>query len=209
MRLPKKTKVLVLFSSAVFLSLAGAYWFAHAADAIGARQAREMIQKMAGANLGPDQVQIKKISGGVGGGVIVEAQIETAFRFQKDKDGWRIADTRLGAGQWESFELIEEAIKKEKISRTNDLLQQIAVGIGAYKNERGQFVEAEDIATLLDLLAPRYLKTPRRFDLWGEELKYRGSPASYRLVSLGPDRKSGTKDDLVIENGELKTAEKK
>lgn len=209
MRLPKKTKVLVLFSSAAFLSLAGAYWFAHAADAIGARQAREMIQKMAGASLGPDQVQIKKISGGMGGGVIVEAQIETAFRFQKDKDGWRIVDTRLGSGQWESFELIEEAIKQEKIRRTNSLLQQIAAGIGAYKNDRGQFVEAEDIAKLLDLLAPRYLKTPRRFDLWGEELKYRGSADSYRLVSLGPDRKSGTKDDLILENGELKTVEKK
>jgi predicted transcriptional regulator len=209
MRLPEKPKSLVLFSCASLLSLVGAYWLARAADAIGAKQAREMIQKMAGASLGPDQVQIKKISGGVGGGVIVEAQIETAFRFQKDKDGWRIVETRLGAGQWESFELIEEAIKQEKIRRTTDLMRQIAVGIGAYKNERGQFVEAEEIAKLLDVLTPRYLKTPHRFDLWGEELKYHGSAGGYRLISLGPDRKSGTKDDLILENGELKTGEKK
>src|SRR5262249_37921812 len=127
----------------------------------------------------------------------------------KDKNGWRIAEARLGAGQWESFELIEEAIRQEKIRRTNALLQQIATGIVAYKNERGQFVEADEITKLLDLLSPRYLKSPQRFDLWGQELEYRGSANAYRLLSIGPDRKLGTKDDLIIENGELKTGAEK
>src|SRR5262249_3288170 len=175
MRLPMKPRNLVLFSSAAFLTVAGAFWLVNAADVIGARQARELIQKLAGATLSPEQVQIKKISGGIGGGVVVEAQIDTAFRFTKDKNGWRIAEARLGAGQWESFELIEEAIRQEKIRRTNALLQQIATGIVAYKNERGQFVEADEITKLLDLLSPRYLKSPQRFDLWGQELEYRGS----------------------------------
>ena len=198
---------LALFGSGALLLGSGAYWWVEAADTIGVKQARELIQNIAGANFTKDQVQIKNISSGVGGGgVVVEAQIETAFRLTKGKDGWQITEARLGSGQWESFELIEEALRREKIRRTSELLKQIADGIGAYKNDRGKFMETEKIGELLDFLSPRYLKKPRRFDLWGEELVFRGSADGYRLVSNGPDRKSGTKDDLVIENGALKTS---
>ncbi len=186
--------------------LAGVFWLGVAADELSVGQARELIQNIAGANLTKDQVRIKSVSPGVGGGgVIVEAQIETAFRFTKDKDGWRIAEARLGAGQWESFELIEEALRREKVRRTNELMRQIADGLGAYKNERGRFVEAGRISELLDFLSPRYVRSPQRVDLWGKEFEYQGSATSYRLISYGPDRKSGTKDDLIIENGALKT----
>ena len=186
--------------------IAGAFWLGAAADDIDVKQARELIQNIAGANLTQDQVRIKNISPGVGGGeVIVEAQIETAFLLTKGKDGWRIAEARLGAGHWESFELIEEALRREKVRRTNDLLRQIAEGLGAYKTDRGQFVESDRIAVLLDFLSPRYVKSPQRVDLWGKELEYQGSPTNYRLISYGPDRKSGTKDDLIIENGALRS----
>lgn len=205
MKLRAKPRTFALFGLGSLLLAASAFWLTNAADTIGVRQARELIQKIGGANLKKEQVQIKNISSGVGG-VIVEAQIETAFRLTKGKDGWRIAEARLGAGQWESFELIEEGVRREKIRRTSALLQQLANGIGAYKNDRGQFVESERVAELLDYLSPRYLKTPQRFDLWGEEFEYRGSATSYRLFSSGPDRRSGTKDDLVIENGALITS---
>ena len=207
MKAQNKLRNLALFGSGALLLASGAFWLANASDTIGVKQARELIQNIAGANLSKDQVQIKNISSGVGGGgVVVEAQIETAFRLTKGKDGWRITEARLGAGQWESFELIEEALRREKIRRTNDLMKQIADGIEAYKNERGQFMETEKIGELLDFLSPRYLKAPRRFDLWGEEFEFRGSAANYRLISYGPDRKSGTKDDLIVENGALKTS---
>ncbi len=206
MKLRIKRCDFTIFGLGAILLMMGAIWMVDAAEGIGARQARELIQNIAGANLDKDQVHIKNISSGIGGGgVIVEAQIETAFRFTKGKDGWRISDARLGAGQWESFELIEEALRREKIRRTNDQLRQLADGLGAYKNDRGQFVEADKISILLDFLSPRYLKIPQRFDLWGEEFEYRGSADNYRLISLGPDRKSGTKDDLIVENGQLKS----
>jgi hypothetical protein len=206
MKLQIKPRRLVFLGLGAFLLAAGAFWLADAADVIGVRQARELLQNIAGANLKRDQVQIKNISAGIAsGGAIVEAQIETAFRFEKGKDGWRIAEVRLGDRQWESFELIEEAVRREKVRRTNVMLQQIADGIGAYRSERGQFVDTDDIAELLDFISPRYLKIPHRFDLWGEQFKYRGSATSYRLISSGPDRKSGTKDDLIIENGALQT----
>src|SRR5215470_12205529 len=169
---------LLLFGLSALPLIGGAFWLGAAADDISVKHARELIQNIAGANLTQDQVRIKNISGGVGGGgVIVEAQIETAFRLTKGKDGWRIAEARLGAGQWESFELIEEALRREKVRRTNDMLRQIADGLEAYKNERGQFMETEKIGELLDFLSPRYLKAPRRFDLWGEEFEFRGSAA--------------------------------
>lgn len=207
MKAQNKLRNLALLGSGAIVLASGAFWLVDAADTIGVKQARELIQNIAGANLTKDQVQIKNISSGVGGGgVVVEAQIETAFRLTKGKDGWRITEARLGAGQWESFELIEEALRREKIRRTNELLQQIADGISAYKNERGQFMETEKFAELLDFLSPRYLKAPRRFDLWGEEFEYRGSASTYRLASHGPDRKSGTKDDLIVENGALRTS---
>jgi hypothetical protein len=206
MELRIKSRRRSLFGLGALPLLAGVFWLGAAADDISVRQARELIQNIAGANLTNDQVRIKNISAGVGGGgVIVEAQIETAFRITKGKDGWRIAEARLGAGQWESFELIEEALRREKVRRTNDLLRQIADGLGAYKSERGRFVEADRVAELLDFLSPRYVKSPQRIDLWGEELEYQGSATRYRLISCGPDRKSGTKDDLIIENGALKT----
>ena len=204
MKLRIKSGRLWLFALGALPLIAGAFLLGAAADEIGVRQARELIQNIAGANLTKDQVQIKNISGGVGS-VIVEAQIETAFRLTKGKDGWRIAEARLGAGQWESFELIEEALRREKVRRTNDLLRQIADGLGAYKSDRGQFVESDRIGELLDFLFPRYVKSPQRVDLWGKELEYQGSATSYRLISYGPDRKSGTKDDLIIENGALKS----
>lgn len=206
MKLRTKSGHLSLFAVGSLPLIAGAFWLGAATDDIGVKQARELIQTIAGANLTQDQVRIKNISSGVGGGgVIVEAQIETAFRLTKDKDGWRVAEARLGSGQWESFELVEEALRREKVRRTNNMLRQIADGLGAYKNDRGRFVESDRITELLDFLSPRYVRSPQPVDLWGKELEYQGSATSYRLISYGPDRKSGTNDDLIIENGALKT----
>lgn len=197
-----------MWLAVVALSFLGGAWAAGAAaDTLSVKQARELLQHLAGANLSKDQVQIKKVEAGIGGGgTIVEAQIETAFRVKKEKDGWKIADVRLGDRQWESFELIEEAIKREKARRTTALLMQLAEGLTAYQKERGQFADTDEIAELLDFLSPRYLSAAPRFDLWGKEFEYKGSSLNYRLSSAGPDGKRHTKDDLVIENGTLKTS---
>ena len=201
-----KSRTLVLLA-AICLAFASGIWLAgSAADVLSVKQARELLQRLAGANLSKDQVQIKKVEAGIGnGGAIVEAQIETAFRVKKEKDGWRVAEVRLGDRQWESFELIEEAIKREKARRTTALLQQLSDGLAAYQKERGQFAVADEIAALLDFLSPRYLSVAPRFDLWGKEFEYKGSTTGYRLSSAGPDGKKGTKDDLVVENGILKS----
>jgi hypothetical protein len=184
----------------------GVFLFASPGDTISVSKARELLQHIAGANLDKEQVRIKDISPSLtGGDVIVEAQIETAFRLSRENGDWRVSEVRLGDRQWESFDLLEEAVRREKVRRTTLMLKEFADGLSAYQRDRGRFVETEEIGELLDYLSPRYLPTPYRFDLWGKELKYRGKATNYRLVSAGPDRKPGTKDDLVIENGLLTT----
>jgi hypothetical protein len=176
------------------------------ADSISVKKARELIQNIAGAHLSKDQVQIKDVtSGAVGGDVIVEARIETAFRLTRENGDWRIAEVRLGDRQWESFELIEEGIRREKVRRTTAMLKALADGLIAYQRDRGRFAETDKIAELLDYLSPRYIATPYRFDLWGKQFEYRGTATSYRLISAGPDRKSDTNDDLVVENGVIRS----
>jgi len=185
--------------------LAGAWLMASAAETLSVRQARDLLQHLGGANLSKDQVQIKKIEAGAGGGAIIEAQIETAFRVQKEKSGWRIAEVRLGDRQWESFELIEEAVKREKMRRTTAILNKFAAGLQAYQQAHGQYAVTDEIDELLDYLSPRHIPLPSRFDLWGKQFDYDGSAASYRLISAGPDGKRGTKDDLILENGIIKS----
>jgi hypothetical protein len=206
MKLQFRLHLSVFLAAASGFLLASAIAYA-AAGGLTVRQARELLQNIAGASLKKDQVQILKISGGItGNDAIVEAQIETAFRVIKEKGNWRIAEVRFGDRQWESFELIEEAVRREKIRRTSLLLKKMAEAIEAYRKDFGQIPATKDIATLLDHISPRYITSPERFDYWGRQFEFRVEEGGYRLISSGPDLKSGTRDDLVVENGVLKVS---
>mgnify|MGYP000993133386 CR=1 FL=1 len=164
-----------------------------------AKQARELLRKLGGAELDADQVRIKTVSNGLGGNAVVEATIETAVRFKQKKGEWQVADIRLGDQHWESVELITEAVRREKTRRTEALLQTIAAALEAYKKEQGQYVIATDFNQMLDQLAPRYFPVTIRFDLWEQPLVYRSAGQEYRLTSSGPDLKADTSDDLILE----------
>jgi hypothetical protein len=126
------------------------------------------------------------------------------FAFRAAAATGRLPKCGLVIGNGESLDLVETALRHEKERRTTALLQRLAAGLEAYRREQGQFVTTEDIAVLLDYLAPRYLGDPLRFDWWGTQFVYRGTASSYQLSSAGADRKPGTPDDLVIENGALR-----
>lgn len=173
--------------------------------ALDAARAREMLRHLGGGELPKAQVRIKSVQSGVtGSDAIVEAQIETAYRFARTDDGWKLAEVRLGDRHWESVELISEAVRREKIRRTTLIMQQLAEGLDAYRRERGAYVVAEEIIRLLDQLPPRYASL--RLDLWGNPFIYRGTASGYQLISAGPDQQSGTGDDLIVENGTLRPA---
>ena len=189
-----------LLAIAVALSFVAVVAFARE---LGAREAREKIAQALGFDK-PDRVHIKHISHGPGSEAIVEAQFDAAFRFTTDKDGkWQAVEVRTADRQWESIELIQTAIQKEKALRTTAELRTIATALEAYRRETGSYVKAETGAALIDQLTPRYMNTILRLDAWSHELDYRGTPASYRLASSGADGKSGTEDDIVFENGQL------
>lgn len=166
---------------------------------LSAKQARELLRKLGGAELPPEQVRIKTVSNGLGGNAIVEATLETAVRFKQEKGAWQVVDIRLGDQHWESVELVTEALRREKTRRTEALLQKLADALAAYKEDQGRYVVAPDFNQLLDQLAPRYLPVTIRFDLWEQPLAYRSTGNEYRLSSAGPDGKPDTADDLVLE----------
>ena len=185
---------------ALALSFIGVAAFARE---LGAREAREKIAKALGFDKS-DNVHIKNISRGAGGDAIVEAQFEAAFRFASDKEGnWQAVEVRAGDRKWESIELIQTALRKEKALRTGAELRTIATALEAYRRESGSYVQADSGSALIDHLAPRYLSSIVRLDAWSQELSYKGSGTGYRLASLGPDGKLDTDDDIVFENGRL------
>ena len=172
------------------------------AGQLGAREAREKIAHAVGLDKA-DRVHITRISG-MGGDAVVEATIEQAYHFTTDKSGqWVVAEVRAGERRWESLELIDTAVKKEKILRTAAELTAVAAAHEAYRRERGAYVSAGTGAALIDKLCPRYLPKVIRLDAWSRELEYTGTAGGYRLISHGPDGKAGGGDDIVIENGKL------
>ncbi len=178
------------------LTISIAVW---AAGGLTAKHARELLRRLGGAELKPDQVRIKTISNGFGPNAIVEAQIETAVRYKQEKGEWTVADIRLGDQHWESIELVTEAIRREKIRRTEDVLQRLSKALELYKRDRSGYVVTANFDQLLEQLAPDYLPMPVRFDLWEQPLLYQGTITHYRLSSAGPDLQAGTVDDLTVE----------
>lgn len=195
-----KPKPRALVMIALALSLIGIIAYARE---LGAREAREKIAQALGFDKS-DNVHIKNISRGMGSEAIVEAQFDAAFRFTTDKEGkWQAVEVRAGDRRWESIELIQTALRKERALRTGAELRTVATALEAYRRDNGSYVHAETGSALMDNLAPRYLNTIIRLDAWSREFDYKGTAASYRLISLGADGKPGTDDDIVFENGRL------
>lgn len=177
-------------------------WVAAFAKDLRSRDARKEIVRVLGIDK-EDKVHIKDISTGLGGEAIVEAQLDAVFRFTETDGKWKAVEVRTGDRNWESIELIETAVRKEKILRTTAELNALATALEAFRRERGFYVTADTGAALVDNLAPRYLMTIIRLDAWSREFQYKGTAASYRLASVGPDGKPNTSDDIIIENGEM------
>ncbi len=170
---------------------------------LSAGEARKKIAAALGFD-NVNNIHVKNIDSGMSGQAVVEATVDSAFRLEQDKQGnWQVIEIRTGDRRWESLELIDTAIRKEKILRTTADLRTIVTALEAYRRERGVYVKAESGAKLIDELAPHYLPVVMRLDAWSNEFEYKGSPGAYRLSSAGPDGKPATGDDIAIENGQL------
>jgi Type II secretion system (T2SS), protein G len=194
-RLPRSLVMIPIALSLVWV-------FAYGRE-LGAREARQRIAAALGLDK-TDDVRIKNISAGMGGEAIVEAQFDASFRFTQGKDGsWNAVEVRTGDRKWESIELIQTAVRKEKELRTTADMRTLVTALEAFRRERGFYVAADTNSALIDNLAPRYLGSIIRLDAWSHEFEYKGTETGYRLASLGPDGKPRTGDEIVIENGQL------
>ena len=79
------------------------------------KQARKLITRMAGFELTNGSVRVKSISATSAAATEVSAEIRTVFKFEQDKQGWRIAEIRTGPNRWEEIDLIAYALKTQVV----------------------------------------------------------------------------------------------
>jgi hypothetical protein len=163
------------------------------------RNVRGLLERLGGASFSSRQVEIRKITPGLGGEAVVEARIETAYRLRQKENGWEVAEIRLGDRHWESLELIQEGVRREKIRRTRLQFRELSTALASHLTATGGYVEADSIEGLLDGLTVGHLRHLHWYDQWGTPFYYRGEKLAYQLRSAGPDGRHGTPDDLIAD----------
>jgi hypothetical protein len=192
----------VLIISLAFVAiLAGITLRTSAAGDLSPKEARRLIATLAGISLPSDAVRVKDVSS-LGNSATVTAQVETAFRFEKDANGkWRVAEIRTGDRRWENVEMLVKVLNAEKTSHARAELELIAAALESFRRERGAYPEAKTEAALIDNLNPRYLSRVIRIAPWHQPYEYEGSRSSFVLRSAGPDEKPNTPDDVTVSAG--------
>jgi hypothetical protein len=196
----KRKRLLALTLSLTAIGLLLIVNYSQAAGELSAKEARRLIARMAGIQLPSDAVRVKSVSS-LGSSAVVEAQVETAFRFVKgDDDKWRVAEIRTGDNRWEEIDMIARAINAEKTERARAELETLATALEAFRRERGFYVAAKSEATLVDQLNPRYLARVIRVDPWHKPYQYEGTRDGFTLRSTGADGELNTADDIMVNN---------
>jgi len=79
-------------------------------------------------------------------------------------------------------------------------LQVAGTQISQYEMMHGHVPEGDGVGVLIEA----GLRTVPQMDPWGNEVKYHGSGSNWTLSSAGPDNQWGTRDDIVIEDGQVR-----
>jgi hypothetical protein len=103
-------------ASLIVLPCLAAESYGQAKSPLSASSARNVIRRMSGIELPSAAVRVKSLSSPDKSTVDVLAQIETAFRFVKEREQqcWRIAEIRTGDNRWEETKLILSALGVEE-----------------------------------------------------------------------------------------------
>lgn len=200
MLLRRSRKTFIALTLSLLIMTCAVVAYTSAPKIISQKEAQNLIRHVAGIELPSSAVRVKDISG-FGSSAVVVAEVETAFRLNREADGkWRVAEIRTGDRKWEDVSLLTRALDREKTARARAELESLAVALESFRRERGFYVEAKDAAVLTDQLNPRYIKEIVRVDPWHRAYRYTGTAALYTLSSDGPDGKSDTADDIVKRN---------
>jgi len=90
------------------------------------KQARKVIQTMAGWSLPGDAVRIRSVRSDTAESAEVNAEIETVFRLALREGHWRLSEIRTGQDRWERLEILARAAKGELPSGECDAPSQFA-----------------------------------------------------------------------------------
>jgi hypothetical protein len=160
-------------------------------------EARSLIAKMPGFDLSRDAVRVKEVNA-VGNSAVVVAQVETAFRMERDGSGnWRVAEIRTGQNRWQNVDELARSLAEEKGIVAKSEMETMATAMEAYKRARGVYVTGDTVAVLMDHLQPRFMCRVIRIDPWHHPYVYNGNGSSYTLRSAGPDGELNSADDVV------------
>lgn len=99
-----------IVSLLLLLSYPAAASYAQSKSPLSASSARNVIRRMPGVDLPSAAVLVKRLLSPDRTTVDVLAQIETAFRFVKEAERWRVAEVRTGDNRWEETGLILRAL---------------------------------------------------------------------------------------------------
>ena len=194
------TKTLCWLLPLLLLIACGSFFIGRntqAADDLSAKDARKLIATVAGIDLPTDNVRVRSISK-TGSAAIVEAQVETAFRFVKTDGGkWRVAEIRMGSNRWEDVDTLARSINENKVEIAQAEIEMMAKALEEFRREHGFYVESKDQSVLIDNLNPRYLCRIIRYDPWHKPYIYEGARDQFTIRSAGPDGKENTQDDIV------------
>ncbi|HEY6660043.1 MAG TPA: hypothetical protein VI031_02835, partial [Pyrinomonadaceae bacterium] len=75
------------------------------------KQARKVIQTMAGWSLPGDSVRIRSVRSDAAETAEVSAEIESVFRLTLREGRWRLSEIRTGQDRWERLEILARAAK--------------------------------------------------------------------------------------------------
>lgn len=168
------------------------------------KRARCLVANLLDVDLPSDAVRIKEVSSfslpfDSHPSALVEAIIRADFRFTREQKGsWRVNGVKTGNRNWFDPYELSSAVDSAKAASARADLQLIAQALEAFRVKRGFYVESKSEAVLIDFLSPTYLTRVIRLDPWRRPYLYEGSRDHFTLVSLGPDGKANTADDISL-----------
>jgi len=88
------------------------------------KQARKVIQTMAGWSLPGDSVRIRSVESKTADTAEVSAELQTVFRLTQREGRWQLSEIRTGQDRWERLEILARAANSELPSSECDPLPQ-------------------------------------------------------------------------------------
>lgn len=118
------------------------------------------------------------------------------FYFQPLEDNWVLDAVETGG----SFYYLKDL---EQISVTISLMAEAASALERYKAANGAYPEGES-ADALSALVPDFTDAEALFtDAWDGALSYESDGDDYTMISNGADKTAGTRDDVILHDGEF------